>query len=204
MNLKENDMTIRNFHSKELGASKKKEIRIHIGDFYTSKEDIVISTILGSCVAVCLLDRQNKIAGMNHIILPGKTNSTVFDTQTRYSINAMEILINDMMKKGADRYKLKAKIFGGAHVLNGLDRKHEVGPQISDFVVQFLELERIPIMARDLGGDRPRKIFFFTDTGRVSVKKIAPTKIFQLIHEEARKKERIERELQEQGDITLF
>ncbi|MFA5904238.1 MAG: chemotaxis protein CheD [Desulfobacula sp.] len=197
-------MTVRTFHSRELNAVKKKEIRIHIGDFYTSKEDIVISTILGSCVAVCLFDRQNKIAGMNHIILPGKTNSTVMDQQTRYSINAMEILINDMMKKGADRFKLKAKIFGGASVLPDIDSKYAVGSQISDFVVRFLGMESIPIMARDLGGEQPRKIFFFTGTGSVSVKKIAPTEIFQFIHKEAKKKQKIEQEIQNQGDITLF
>ena len=197
-------MTIKNFHSKELGRSKKKEIRIHIGDFYTSKEDIVISTILGSCVAVCLYDVHSRIAGMNHIILPGKTNSAVMDQQTRYSINAMEILINAMMKKGADRHGLKAKIFGGASVLPEIDNKNAVGSQISDFVVRFLEMEGIPILARDIGGERPRKVFFFTGTGNVSVKKIAPTKIFQLIHEESRKKQIIEQEIQKPGDVTLF
>src|SRR3989339_82962 len=197
-------MTIRNFHSRELSASKKKEVRIHIGDFYTSRQGIVISTILGSCVAVCLHDRHNNIAGMNHIILPGKTNSTVIDQQTRYSINAMEILINAMMKKGASRHNLMAKVFGGAHVLPDIDTKNAVGPLISDFVVRFLETEGIPITARDLGGEQPRKVFFFTDTGNVSVKKISPTSIFRLMREETRKKQIIEQELQKPGDVTFF
>ena len=197
-------MTIRNFHSRELIASKKREVRIHIGDFYTSSQGIVISTILGSCVAVCLHDRHNNIAGMNHIILPGKTNSMVMDQQTRYSINAMEILINAMMRKGANRHNLMAKIFGGAHVLPDIDIKNAVGRQISDFVVRFLETEGIPIMARDLGGERPRKVFFFTDTGNVSVKKISPTSIFRLMREEARKKQIIEQELQKPGNVTFF
>ncbi|MCM2285054.1 MAG: chemotaxis protein CheD [Desulfobacula sp.] len=197
-------MTIRNFHSRELGALKKKEVRIHIGDFYTSSQGIVISTILGSCVAVCLHDKHNNIAGMNHIILPGKTNSMVFDQQTRYSINAMEILINAMMKKGANRHNLMAKIFGGAHVLPDIDIKNAVGRQISDFVVRFLETEGIPIMARDLGGERPRKVFFFTDTGNVSVKKISPTSIFRLMREEARKKQIIEQEIRKPGNVTFF
>jgi len=197
-------MTIRNFHSRELGALKKKEVRIHIGDFYTSNQGIVISTILGSCVAVCLHDRHNNIAGMNHIILPGKTNSMVMDQQTRYSINAMEILINAMMKKGANRHNLMAKIFGGAHVLPDIDIKNAVGRQISDFVVRFLETEGIPIIARDLGGERPRKVFFFTDTGNVSVKKISPTSIFRLMREEARKKQIIEQEIQKPGNVTFF
>lgn len=197
-------MIIRNYHSRELQDIKKREVRIHIGDFYASTEDIVISTILGSCVAVCLYDGHSKIAGMNHIILPGKTDSSVFNTQTRYSVNAMEILINAMMKKGADRKRLSAKIFGGASVLNSIDGDHAVGSQISGFVMGFLEYEGISVLAKDLGGDRPRKVFFFAKSGRVSVKKIAPTKMLQIVREEAQRKQKIEKEYLDHGDITLF
>jgi len=80
----------------------KKQINIHIGDYYASEEPVIITTLLGSCVAVCLFDGENRIGGMSHIFLPGRAEWDRFDSSARYGINAMELLINKIMKLGGD------------------------------------------------------------------------------------------------------
>ena len=156
---------------KPIHTTSKKKVNIFIGEYYASREPAVIKTLLGSCVAACLYDRINRIGGMNHILLPGKADLKEMDDPSRYSINAMEILINSMMKLGSERGQIIAKVFGGASVIQGISPGKAVGPKISEFVVSFLKNEGIKISGSDLGGFKSRTIFFHTDTGDVFLKR---------------------------------
>ena len=132
--------------------------------FKVSKEPgTILSTTLGSCVAACLHDPVAAIGGMNHFLLPsdesGKSESS------RYGVNLMEQLINEMLKAGASKLNIVAKVFGGANVTVG---GSTVGARNGDFVKSFLSREGIPCLASSLGGDCPRKIRFWPITGRVS------------------------------------
>lgn len=134
-----------------------------------------IATVLGSCVAVCMMDMERNIGGMNHFMLPGDfRNDEVFASKSsRYGMFAMESLINEMMKRGARRESLTAKIFGGAHVLNFRKSDGNIPQSNINFVKSYLEFEEISIVASDLGGDVGRKIIFLPgERGRVLVKKL--------------------------------
>jgi len=165
----------------------KKEVSIHIGEFYSSKRPTVISTLLGSCVAACLFDPVTRVGGMNHILLPGKANMTGFNTSARYGINAMELLINDIMKHGGNRHHLVAKVFGGAHLLSAISIENGVGRQNVALVEEFLQREGIRIICRNVGGHAGRKIYFHSDTGDVFLKHIQSTQLPNVaIEEQAR------------------
>jgi chemotaxis protein CheD len=140
-----------------------------IGGVRASAKPLVIRTVLGSCIAVCLFDACSGVGGMNHFMLPGRSDAAAC---TRYGVNAMELLINECMKLGADRRSLTAKVFGGGHVLAVSDAVKSVPQRNIAFVREFLERERIPVTASDLGGNDARKIYFFTDTARTLLKRI--------------------------------
>jgi len=143
------------------------------GGVYASREPVVIRTTLGSCIAVCLLDVQRKIGGMNHFMLPGVQDSSDGDIpcSTRYGVHAMELLINECMRKGADRYALVAKVFGGGHVLSTAEGNDSVPNRNIRFIQQFLADERIPVLSSNTGGHDMRKVYFLTDTGRIYLKR---------------------------------
>ena len=140
------------------------EVIIGPGEHYTSSDGILVCTSLGSCVAVCLKDIKAGIAGMNHFMLPEPLDSSnVFASDAgRFGIFAMELLINEMISRGASRPTLVAKVFGGANVLPCASPS---GQRISQsnvmFAFRFLEMERIPMKANDTGGQQGRKVFFF-------------------------------------------
>lgn len=148
----------------------KKQITIKIGEIYASDEPMIIYTLLGSCVAVCIYDKKNKIGGMNHIFLPGNNK---IDSSTRYGENAMKYLIKNICRLGGDPKNLVAKAFGGAHVIPAISKEIGVGSRIVDFVINYLKKERIEILAHDFGGNRTRKVYFHTDTGMAYVKQIS-------------------------------
>jgi len=126
-------------------------------------------TVLGSCVAACLRDPVLGIGGMNHFMLPDGSASD--GAPARYGSHAMELLINDLLKRGAHRRRLEAKVFGGANVLRGFT-SNPVGSRNAEFIRGYLDAERIPLLASDLGGIHPRKVWFFTDTGKVMVQRL--------------------------------
>ena len=132
-------------------------------------DDTALMTLLGSCVAACIRDPLLKIGGMNHFLLPDGDGSD--GAPTRYGSYAMELLINDLLKRGANRSRLEAKVFGGANVLKGFTA-NPVGTRNSQFVRNYLAAEHIPIVAEDLLGIHPRKVWFFPQTGKVIVQKL--------------------------------
>ena len=146
------------------------------GEYYYTGKNMLIVTVLGSCVSACIRDRVTGLGGMNHFMLPdggGDAGSPV-SASMRYGTFAMEILINDLLKAGARREHLEAKVFGGGAVLRGFTAMN-VGERNAAFVMQFLKTERIPVLAEDLNDIHPRKVYFFPKTGKVLVKKLMQT-----------------------------
>ncbi len=150
-------------------------MKILPGEFYATAEDEVIVTVLGSCVAACIMDPIAMVGGMNHFMLPvklGERDPDVFFA-ARYGAAAMEFLINNLLHLGAQRDRLVAKAFGGGRVMKGMST--DVGGQNVDFVREFLRNEDIPIWSEDMGGPYPRKVYFFPHTGQVLVKRMEST-----------------------------
>ncbi|MEO1528056.1 MAG: CheR family methyltransferase [Planctomycetota bacterium] len=140
--------------------------RIVVGDVEASRKPLEISTVLGSCVAVCLFDRANRIGGMNHFALP---NGDGARGTSAFGVHAMELLINKIMQLGGDRLRLQAKVFGGAKVIEG-SGPGCIGDRNAAFIENFLQTESIPMVAKHLGGDRGMQVHFVTDTARCRVK----------------------------------
>lgn len=147
-------------------------MKILPGEFYATTADEVIVTVLGSCVAACLLDPIALVGGMNHFMLPLQTGDHDPDVffAARYGAAAMEFLINDLLHLGAQRDRLVAKAFGGGQVM--LNMSTDIGGQNINFVRHFLRNEGIPLWSEDLGGPCPRKVYFFPHTGQVLVKRM--------------------------------
>ena len=137
-------------------------VQLTLGDTYvTSSPEELLTTILGSCISACIRDPVAGIGGMNHFLLP---DGNAGDRRARcYGVNAMELLINEILKHGGDRRRLEAKIFGGANVVSALT---DVGSRNSSFARQFLTDEGIRIVGGDLGGSAARRIQFIPATGR--------------------------------------
>ncbi|MBZ2208158.1 chemoreceptor glutamine deamidase CheD [Massilia soli] len=146
------------------------------GEYYYTGKDMLIVTVLGSCVSACIRDRVTGLGGMNHFMLPdggGDVNNPV-SASMRYGTYAMEVLINDLLKSGARRENLEAKVFGGGAVLRGFTAIN-VGERNASFVMKFLKTEGIRVLAEDLNDIYPRKVYFFPRTGKVLVKKLMQT-----------------------------
>lgn len=142
------------------------------GEYYVTCKDMLIVTVLGSCVAACIRDRVTGVGGMNHFMLPsgGDLDSPV-SASMRYGTYAMEVLINELLKSGARRENLEAKVFGGGNVLAGFTSIN-VGERNAQFVREYLRAEGIRLVAEDLNDIHPRKVYFFPRTGKVLVKKL--------------------------------
>jgi chemotaxis protein CheD len=149
-----------------------KIITIHIGEVYASNSPAVIYTLLGSCVAVCLYDAKNRIGGINHVFLPGNSNDYPTLNKEKWGENTMKSLIEKVFELGGERRNLIAKVFGGAHLISNVADELRIGSKIVDYVRDFLEREKIPIVAWDFGGDMARKVYFHTDTGNAYVKQM--------------------------------
>ena len=182
----------------------KKLVTIHIGGLHASREPVVIETVLGSCVAVCLYDAAERIGGMNHILLPGGADLMRFDTIARYGMHAMELLINRITALGGNRRRIVAKAFGGAHILPTISYGNGMGRKNADFVLEFLRMESIALAGYNLGGRSPRKICFHTDTGFAYMKKLPLISQPRIACEELDQWDRVQSDAQEAGEITLF
>jgi len=150
----------------------RKGVKLLPNEFFVTTEDLVLSTVLGSCVAACIHDRTAGIGGMNHFMLPDDSDATRAAADAiRYGGYAMEVLLNELLKGGARRERLEAKVFGGAAVLAGMTTLN-IGDRNSEFVRRYLALEKVRVTAEDLQGSHPRKVAFLPGTGQVMVKKL--------------------------------
>lgn len=156
------------------------------GEHAVSDEDVVLYTVLGSCVSVCLRDATRGISGMNHFMLPAPLPSSRFFSSDagRFGLHAMELVINGMLKRGAERARLRAKVFGGGHVLPTGARTDRVPTANCEFALAYLAAEGIPLLARDLGGLRARKVACFAASGEVFVHKLRSAHPAEVLAEE--------------------
>lgn len=174
------------------------------GEYYVTRRDMVLVTVLGSCVAACIRDKTNGIGGMNHFMLPKSMGeqSGWISASARYGAYAMEVMINQILKQGAKRENLEAKLFGGGAVLKNMSSLN-VGDDNAKFALDYLKKEKIPVLAKDLLGDLPRKVYYFPKTGKVLVKKLQSLPNDTIIVREQEYNERLARSRIE-GDIELF
>ena len=149
-------------------------VKVLPGEYFVHDEDLLITTTLGSCIAACLWDRERRIGGMNHFMLPESSGQDGAQTGGRYGSYAMELLINELLKRGATRSTLEAKVFGGGAVIAGMNSIN-VGERNTRFVIDYLQTERIPIVSRDVMEIYPRKVCFLPASGKAMVKRLAPT-----------------------------
>jgi len=173
------------------------------GEYHVTDQNIVLTTLLGSCVTACIRDPVSRIGGMNHFLLPDTSNKQDAGSDSaRYGAYAMEVLINQLTKMGAHRRRLEAKVFGGANVLSKLSHNN-VGKRNAEFVIEFLTTEGIPILAQDLGGHQARKVAYFPATGEARLKRLIEATPETLIDAEQRYRRQIsDRPIA--GDIELF
>jgi chemotaxis protein CheD len=174
------------------------------GEFYFTGKDMLIVTVLGSCVSACIRDRISGVGGMNHFMLPdgGENSDNPVSASMRYGTYAMEVLINELLKAGAKRENLEAKVFGGGNVLRGFTAIN-VGERNAKFVLDYLRTERMRVIAEDLNDIFPRKVYFFPKTGKVLVKKL------KVEHNDTLKKREIDyasrlKKAPVGGDVDLF
>lgn len=134
------------------------------GQYHVSDDpNLVLSTVLGSCVAACLRDPVAQIGGMNHFLLPGDTDRAQSHDAERYGVYLMELLVNGLMSQGAQRDRLEAKLFGGAKTIF---KTSDVGAMNARFAESFLKNEGIRIVGGSLGGPAGRRVEFWPVSGR--------------------------------------
>ena len=139
-------------------------INVIQGKFGVSDDpEVVFATLLGSCVAACIRDPVAGVGGMNHFLLPGEEEEPYSLGANSYGVHLMELLINGLMRSGANRSRLEAKIFGGARMLSGLS---DIGKKNVEFVHRFLEHEGIQLVGGNVGGNQGRRVQYWPHTGR--------------------------------------
>ena len=152
------------------------ERRVHVvqGEYQVSRApDVVLTTILGSCVAACLCDPVAQVGGMNHFLLPDGAEGMKSD-ELRYGVHSMELLINGMLQSGARRDRLRVWLFGGARLF---DRLTDVGSKNAEFAENFVRREDLDYAGGSLRGLRARRIQFWPTTGRVRQMSLAATSV---------------------------
>ena len=174
------------------------------GEFFVSREPMVVYTVLGSCISACIRDPITGVGGMNHFMLPKPKDggNDSWGESTRYGSYAMESLINEILKLGGVKSRLEVKLFGAGKIYEG---NIDVGARNAEWVLNFLETEGLRAVKTDLGDVCPRKVYYFTDSGRVLLKKIERLKnktILERENEYATKIQTVEKPVED--DVTLF
>ncbi len=172
------------------------------GEYFVTEKNMLLVTVLGSCVAACVRDADSGIGGMNHFMLPDDGGRDVIANSARYGTYAMEVLINHLLKMGVRRNRMEAKVFGGGAVMASLASSN-VGTRNAEFVLNYLKLEKIPIVAKDLLDSYPRKVYYFPETGKVLVKKLHRVHNETLFSRESAYRDRLSG-TQMGGEVELF
>jgi chemotaxis protein methyltransferase CheR len=190
--------------SNEADARSLPRVNVIIGGVRASREPMVLRTVLGSCVCACLYDPVAKVGGINHFMLPDGLDER--SMPTRFGVNAMEVLINDLLKIGADRRRLQAKAFGAAHVLSDVGLSPDVPRKNAKFIKEFLTAEGIPLVSSRLGGSAPVEVVFTTDTARALIRALGDAVARDLAREEKSHDLEIKKQLvlPQQSSVELF
>lgn len=179
-------------------------LNVIIGGVRASREPVQIRTLLGSCVCACVFDPVARVGGINHFMLPDGLADDAMPT--RFGVNAMEVLINEVLKVGGDRRRLQAKAFGAAHVLSGAGLSADVPRKNARFIKEFLQKEGIPLVSSRLGGSAPVEVLFATDTAKALVRALGDSAARDLAREEGRYDLETRKTLEsgEAGSVELF
>jgi chemotaxis protein CheD len=174
-------------------------VKVLPGEFFVSDEDILVMTTLGSCIAACLWDREKHVGGMNHFLLPDGGGAD----SGRYGSFAMDLLIGEMVKRGATRSTMEAKVFGGGAVINGMNTIN-VGERNTSFVLDYLRTERITVVSKDVMDIYPRKVCFLPASGKAMVKRLASANTEALAAQEREAARRAVPTARGGGSVDLF
>jgi chemotaxis protein CheD len=175
------------------------------GEFFVSAEPMIVYTVLGSCVSACIRDPLAGVGGMNHFMLPKpkEAGTDSWGESTRYGSYAMESLINEILKRGGVKSRLEVKLFGAGRIYEG---NIDVGARNAEWVLEYIKTEGLIACKTDLGDVLPRKIYYFTESGRVLMKKIEKVKNDTIATREREYASRIQEKKQvvAEEDVTLF
>lgn len=174
------------------------------GEFFVSGEPMIVYTVLGSCISACIRDPIVGVGGMNHFMLPEPKGAAhdSWGESTRYGSYAMEALINEILKRGGLKSRLEIKLFGAGKIYEG---NIDVGANNAEWVIEYLRSEGLATVKADLGDVFPRKVYYFTESGRVLMKKLERVKNQTILERESKYAETIkQREQQPVEDVTLF
>lgn len=175
-----------------------KRINVVQGTYHvTNDANTVLTTLLGSCVAACIRDPIARVGGMNHFLLPEEHDLSKYSVNEAASVHLMELLVNELMKMGAKRDRLEAKIFGGAKVLRGV---FDIGARNADFAVEFLRLEGIPCTGGHTKGNVGRSIQYWPVSGRARQRFLTSYSV----ENEVKKTRSIQPPATPKGDVELF
>ncbi|MCA9472438.1 MAG: hypothetical protein MRJ96_12715 [Nitrospirales bacterium] len=173
------------------------------GEYFLSETPMVVYTVLGSCISVCLRDPYVGVGGMNHFMLAAPSaygGSDSWAESGRYGSYAMEMLINGILSRGGQRNRLEAKVFGGGKIYEG---SLDVGAKNAAWAMDYLEQEGMPPIKADVGDVCPRKVYYFTNSGKVLMKKLDRLESHSIVQEEKRYKSTLETTTTK-ADVTLF
>ncbi|MBL8253080.1 MAG: chemoreceptor glutamine deamidase CheD [Candidatus Competibacter sp.] len=183
-------------------------VRILAGEYYVTHCQEMITTVLGSCISVCVRDKVVNIGGMNHFMLPDENRDSSGNPRHRglsadaaYGSYAMERLINCIFKYGGRRENLEVKIFGGGRIMGGMS---DIGLQNITFVRSYLRTEGLNVAAEDVGGDLPRRMAYLPASGKVLVKRLRNIRNETIIKQESSYREDLRRQENRGGDVELF
>jgi len=183
---------------------KNEAVKVLPGEFFVHDEDILVMTTLGSCIAACLWDRDKRIGGMNHFLLPDVgTGSSSSADSGRYGSFAMDLLIGELVKRGATRSSMEAKVFGGGAVVSGMNTIN-VGERNTAFVLDYLRTERITVVSKDVMDIYPRKVCFLPASGKAMVKRLASANTEALAAQERAAATRAAPAVSGGGSVDLF
>jgi chemotaxis protein CheD len=179
------------------------------GEYYVTRNEEVITTVLGSCISACIRDPSAQVGGMNHFMLPEDSSSgdgnrwldPVAGLATRYGSHAMESLINELLKLGASRSRFEIKLFGAGRILASVT---DVGARNIAFVHEYLKTEGYQALAEDLGDIYPRRVAYFPTTGKVKVRKLRPLEATAIAEAERQYLTDIGTGASKGGDVELF
>ena len=174
-------------------------VKVLPGEFFVSDEDLLIMTVLGSCIAACIWDSRLRIGSMNHFMLP----EGGADTSGRYGSYAMELLINELIQRGSMREYMQAKVFGGGAVISGMTSMN-VGERNTQFVLDYLATERIPVVSKDVMDIYPRKVCFLPASGKAMVKRLAPSHPEAIVAQDRIAAQRVVPPQSAAGSVELF
>lgn len=170
------------------------------GEYFVCLDEMIIYTVLGSCVSVCIRDPLLNIGGMNHFMLPKPNGNSTWEMSTRYGCYAMELLINEIMKRGGDKKRFEVKVFGGAKMY---DCANDIGGYNISWITEYLNREGLRPVKADVGGTRPRKIYYFTFSGKVLMKKIERIKNQTILEREEQYQEALHKR-KEEGEVVFL